>query len=205
MKLTVISPDTFDPRENAVIDALFAAGLERYHVRKPTATSEALEAWLRLIPEKWRPRLILHTHHELVAQFGLAGSHYRGTSQLRPPVPSSGIPCASRTCRDLPTLRAALGHYDSVFVSPVFPSISKHNFGPTGALPEARLRGLLSARTTAQRRTTVFALGGITAANASRCGALGFDGVAVRGAIWHSDDPVRAFKQLQNALPFRGT
>jgi thiamine-phosphate pyrophosphorylase len=84
-----------------------------------------------------------------------------------------------------------LGHYDSVFVSPVFPSISKHNFGPTGALPEARLRGLLSARTTAQRRTTVFALGGITAANASRCGALGFDGVAVRGAIWQSDSIYR--------------
>jgi thiamine-phosphate pyrophosphorylase len=201
MKLTVISPSHFDPREYSVIDALFAAGLERYDVRKPEASALELEAWISLIPEKWRSRLMLHTHHEFVAQFGLAGCHYRGTDRPRRSESSSGKGYTSHTCHDLPTLRAALGYYDSVFVSSMFP----RNNGPTSALPDGRLRALLSARTTAQRRTTVFALGGVTAATIPHCSSLGFDGIAVKSAVWRSDDPIRAFRQIKKALPAAGT
>lgn len=77
MKPIVISPEHEDPREVAVLGDLFAAGLERYHVRKPTWSREKLEAWLRALPREWRPRLVLHTHHALVASLALGGAHER--------------------------------------------------------------------------------------------------------------------------------
>src|SRR4051812_11059749 len=135
MKLVVISPEGDEPRETAVLGELFAAGLERYHVRKPHWPVVKLESWLGSLPREWRSRLVLHQHHELVRALGLGGEHWRdekvgqiipnpSPQQLRTlaerrvkdnaPYP----PITSRSCHDLATLRASLGRYDSVFFSP---------------------------------------------------------------------------------------
>src|SRR5580704_15973511 len=82
MKLVVISPEGDDPRETAVLGALLAAGLERYHVRKPHWPAAQLEAWLHTLPADWHSRLVLHQHHELVAKFGLLGRHWRDGDSL---------------------------------------------------------------------------------------------------------------------------
>jgi thiamine-phosphate pyrophosphorylase len=240
MKLVVISPEQDDPREIAVLGALFAAGLERYHVRKPHWSAAQLETWLSALPAEWRPRLVLHSHHELVAMFGLGGYHWRdekggaacpqdAVSALR----STRSTFTSRSCHDFTTLRASLGHYDSMFFGPVFPSISKpgymteltaqvergvpglHSFsegGPTRSfenedlnasgrrIPPTELSSLLNSRTANERRTTVLALGGVTAERLPQARALGFDGVAVLGAVWQAADPVAAFCEIQSAV-----
>src|SRR5580700_4758434 len=82
MKLAIISPEHDDPRETAVLGALLAAGLERYHVRKPHWPAAQLETWLRTLPADWCSRLVLHQHHELVAKFGLLGRHWRDDDSL---------------------------------------------------------------------------------------------------------------------------
>src|SRR5581483_5446465 len=125
-----------DARELAVLEALFAAGLERYHVRKPRASAAELEIWIGRVPEKWRARLVLHQHHALVARRQLGGYHWRdeaggGLSKglFRPEAPKSELQTSrvretrfiSRSCHDLATLRASFGRYDSVFFGPVFP------------------------------------------------------------------------------------
>jgi thiamine-phosphate pyrophosphorylase len=46
----------------------------------------------------------------------------------------------------------------------------------------------------------VLALGGITPERVGEVHALGFDGVAVLGAIWGAADPVRVFGNFQEAL-----
>lgn len=208
MKLVVISPEHDDPRETAVLGELFALGLERYHMRKPTWPRERLEAWLRALPHAWRTRLVLHQHHELVEALGLGGVHERDepvgqVSDLTRPAQKSGQRpdlLTSRSCHDLATLRASLGHYDAVFFSPVFPSVSKPGYGPRseGALGE--ISAVLAQRTAAERRTSVLALGGITAETAPRALALGFDGVAVLGAVWLAKDPVAAFRAVGASL-----
>jgi thiamine-phosphate pyrophosphorylase len=207
VKLIVISPESDDPREIAVMGALFAAGLERYHVRKPYWPAAKLEAWLRALPAEWCPRLVLHSHHELVAERGLGGDkcaslggrHWRDDDSA-PSTPPDGEGLTSRSCHDLVALRTALGSYDSVFFGPMFPSLSKSGHGLRGDFSVDKLSVLLAQRTSSERRTAVLALGGVTVERLLRCRELGFDGVAVLGAVWQSVDPVAAFSEIQDAV-----
>jgi thiamine-phosphate pyrophosphorylase len=198
MKLVVISPEGYEPREHAVLAELFAAGLERYHLRKPQWTEHVLRNFIRLIPEKWRARLVLHQHHKLAQELDCGGLHFKD-SEVEPAL-RAGLKrhFSSRSCHALSTMTAAIGRFDSVFFSPVFPSISKPGYEPTTAVPE--VAEFLARRTEAQRQTVVIALGGITPANAARCAELGFDGVAVLGALWQTAEPLKVFDQLQQAL-----
>lgn len=217
MKLIVISPEGDEAREVPALMAMLAAGLARYHVRKPAWSREKLAAWLRVLPERWRPRLVLHQHHDLVDEFGLGGRHWRadGTALLEPPAASMtpfgqterAVPgsLSSRSCHDLATLRSSLGRYDAVLVGPVFASVSKQGHGPDGKLNLNELYQLLRHRTSHQRHTEVVALGGLTPANAARCRNFGFDGVATLGSVWQSPDPVRAFTEIQSALAHHAT
>ncbi len=167
----LITPERDHPREHAVLEALFANGLERCHVRKPRASADELRAWIAQVPPQARSRLVVHQHHELVDEFGLGGRHWRDTyADL--PTGGSGLPqrqtaagvsgpgaCdrpsafvrgglarasggfTSRSCHDLQTLRASLGRFDSVFLSPVFSSISKPGYGPSADLATEQMRG----------------------------------------------------------------
>jgi thiamine-phosphate pyrophosphorylase len=200
MKLVVISPEGYEPREHAVLAELFAAGLERYHLRKPQWTEHVLRNFVRLIPEKWHARLVLHQHHELSHELGCGGVHFKDDGLEPEPAvhADSGTLLTSRSCHALSTLSAALDRFDAVFFSPVFPSISKPGYAPATAVPE--VAEFLARRTGARRQAEVIALGGITPANAAYCAELGFDGVAVLGALWQAAEPLKVFDQLQQAL-----
>lgn len=57
-----------------------------------------------------------------------------------------------------------------------------------------------SFRLPESRACPVYALGGIDAGNAARALALGFDGLAVLGAVWDCGErPVKAFERIQEA------
>ncbi|HXQ82070.1 MAG TPA: thiamine phosphate synthase [Opitutaceae bacterium] len=200
MQIVVISPESRDPREVPAMKRFFAEGLERYHVRKPSWTARELEAWLRLLPGEWRPRMILHEHHSLVEELGLGGRHDKDTAPGGRPPPGG----SSRSCHDLPSLRRHLMAYDSVLFGPVFPSLSKPGYGPPADFPWYELWALMRQR----RRTAVagfpgparvLAIGGITVPRLARCFEIGFDGAAVLGAVWNDSDPARAFERIRNA------
>jgi len=200
MKLAVISPESDEPREHAVLAALCEAGLERYQVRKPSWSREKLAAWLAEVPARHRARLVLHQHHALAVEFSCGGVHFKANDETQPPAVAGLF--TSRSCHTLAELSDALGRYDSVFFSPVFPSISKVGYQPQ--VDQAELTAMLHARTEAQRRTTVIALGGVTPENCACCAELGFDGVAVLGALWQSAAPLDVFHQLKRALTVSG-
>jgi thiamine-phosphate pyrophosphorylase len=205
MKIVVVSPASDEPREHAVLAELFSSGLERYHVRKPQWSGAKLSSWLRLVAVDRRARLVLHQHHELATEYGCGGMHFKDFEgrDNAPHCPRPAVapkPClfTSRSCHDLATLDSALGRFDAVFLSPVFPSISKPSYQPT--LKHAVVTERLVRRTAAERRTEVIALGGITPANASCCAELGFDGLAVLGALWQATEPLKIFEQLQQSI-----
>lgn len=203
--LVVISPEEERPDELAVVAELFAAGLERYHVRKPRWSAAQLEAWVAGVPACRRPRLVLHQGHELVGRLGLGGRHWRdepgalGSDAEVQAARHAGV-FTSRSCHGLDTLRAALGAYDAVFFGPVCASLSKPGYGPRSDDLGETAGAILRRRTGLERQTRVIALGGITVETAPRVIALGFDGVAVLGAVWMAPDPVVAFGALQRAV-----
>jgi thiamine-phosphate pyrophosphorylase len=190
MRIVVISPESADPREVPAMEGFFAAGLERYHVRKPSWTAQELEEWLRGLPVEWRSRIVIHQHHGLASVLGLGGRHERGDSQR-----AEG---QSRSCHDLVALRRYLRSFAQVMFGPVFASLTKAGYGPAPDFPWNELQGVLKARD--ERATaTVLAIGGVTAGRLGRCAELGFDGAAVMGAVWSEADPVRAFAEITEA------
>jgi thiamine-phosphate pyrophosphorylase len=190
MRIVVISPESADSRELPAMNAMFAAGLARYHVRKPAWSPASLEAWLGHIPEVWRPRIILHQHHALAAKLGLGGTHDRDEQGIR------AAPGFSRSCHDLASLRQHLPQYESIFFGPVFPSISKPGYAPAMDFAWDELKAVLRGRSAADAR--VFAVGGVTSGGLHRCLELGFDGAGVLGAVWNEMDPVGAYLGIRD-------
>lgn len=195
MMLVVISPERDRADEIPTLVRLFEAGLDRYHVRKPHASLADLARWLDAVPAVYRPRLILHQHHELVERFGLGGRHWPDRGDVALDTSRRGG-WRSGSCHDLDTLSGAFGCFDSVFLSPVFPSVSKPGYGPKDQTLISAVAARISTRSEAERKTAVLALGGITLETAPRALALGFDGFAALGAVWHSVTPVAAFQKL---------
>ena len=196
MELALISPEHEEPRERRLLKALFSAGLSRYHVRRPEWDGSKVRRWLMAAPATWRRHLVLHGHPELAQEFGLLGAHYPAAQAPLSPPP--GI-ASSRACHTLEELDASLGRYDSILLSPIFPSISKPGRGPSEALSLENISRRLSRRTREERKTLVYALGGVTAERLSTCQQAGFDGAAVLGVVWEAADPVQTFAQLRHS------
>ncbi|MBN8217371.1 MAG: thiamine phosphate synthase [Spirochaetes bacterium] len=194
MRLVVVTPESDYPREHEILAALFGEGLTHVHVRKPAWGKEAFGAWMVRIPAEYRPRLVLHQHHELGDPSGGLHQTERSAGQL----PREGG-FRSRAVHDLKTLATAWGCYDRVLLSPVFPSISKPGHGPDARLDHRAIASALAARPAKERPTEVLALGGVDATRIPLCAALGFDGVAVLGAVWNAPDPLIAFRGLSAA------
>lgn len=189
MKLIVISPEAEDVHEHAVLAQLFAAGLTSYHLRKPTWTRDQLAAWLRELPVDFHASIVLHSHHDLAAEFQIGGVH-------NAPAATPFASLRSHAVHSLAELGGLLDASARLLFSPVFPSFSKPGYGPSPDLSFGELRSILAL----PRRAEVIALGGINASRIQACRELGFDGVAVLGAVWQAVDPVCAFAELQNAL-----
>lgn len=199
MKLIVISPEAEESHEHRVLAELFACGLTDYHLRKPSWSRAQMCGWLSELPERFHPRIIVHSHHDLSSDFALGGLHFRDQSDQSKSNPlcyTSRSMLCSRSVHTLKDLRNSLGEFDRVFFSPVFPSISKSGYAPSGSFSGAELKGVI----TLPRRAEVIALGGITVSRIPDCIQFGFDGVAVLGAIWQAPDPLLAYTQLQEAL-----
>ena len=200
VRLIVISPEAEDARELAVLAELFGAGLMHYHLRKPGWDRVQLAAWLRALPASLHGRVLLHTHHDLASEFSLGGLHDRDqpSRQVCHPIGdtlTSGL-LLSRAVHALSSLRVFFNSYDRLLLSPVFPSLSKPGHGSAADFDWRELQSILDL----PRRAEVIALGGIDVARVPACQELGFDGVAVLGAIWQADEPLRVFNQLQDVL-----
>jgi len=193
--LIVISPEDEEEREHAVLVQLFDAGLQSYHLRKPAWNGVQLAAWLRALPTEFHSRIVLHSRHELIGQFALGGLHQRDKAGGIL-AHTSRLGLRSRAVHDLATLSASLTQYDRVLFSPLFPSISKPGYAPFPAISRDELRTILALL----RRARVIALGGVDRSKLNTCAELGFDGVAVLGAVWRTADPVKSFCELQQAL-----
>jgi thiamine-phosphate pyrophosphorylase len=198
MKLVLITPPKFFVEEDQIITSLFEEGLDILHLRKPGSAPMYSERLLTLIPKQYHKRIVTHDHFYLKEEYNLMGIHLNSRN---PDVPLNYKGHVSCSCHSLEEVKQKKGHFNYVFMSPVFDSVSKKeylsNFTPE-ELKEASKHGIIDKR--------VIALGGITTDNIRTIKKYGFGGAAILGDIWDRFDEhdtinfaevLQRFKQLK--------
>lgn len=188
MKIILITRPDFFEDELPLVNDMFADGLEILHLRKPNYTFAEMENFVLSVSPRWRNRVVVHSHFELVERFGLRGAHM-GVNR---PLNIEGFKgTKSFSCHSLKEVETHKPECNYVFLSPIFNSISKQGYNSAFTsedLSRAHSSGLIDHK--------VMALGGIDADNIDIVRRLGFGGVAVLGTVWKSQNPVEALREL---------
>lgn len=201
MRILAVSPESEYADEPELIMRLLDAGLDRYHVRKPSWDLAAYGSLIEAVAVAYRSRLSIHQFPELSQRYSI-GFHLKDAEagSTAPAGESHGEVIAfgprlrSRSLHRLSGLAASVSGFYYSFLSPVYPSLSKPGYRATWS--QAELRAALAL----PRSGRLYALGGITPANAPKALELGFDGVVLHGALWQSSDPVQVVRHCRKEL-----
>ncbi|WP_339925184.1 thiamine phosphate synthase [uncultured Cyclobacterium sp.] len=190
--LVLITLEKNNDSEKEQLTQIFESGLSLLHVRKPEISEEELRSWLSGFEECCLRKMVLHQHHRLAASFPVKGIHL--TEHLRSKNKELvqyieryklGGFTVSSSFHDPEKIKNEASLFDYSFLSPVFTSISKDGYEGQGFdvknLPFKTI-----------------ALGGIKAEKISKAKELGYDGVAILGAIWQSENKEGAFTEIFN-------
>ncbi|SHI82901.1 thiamine-phosphate pyrophosphorylase [Mesonia phycicola] len=189
--LIVITSEEFVEDEINIIKRLLKEGLTTLHVRKPFFSSEEMKRWLFNFHAEEHQQMMLHQHHFLAEDFQLKGIHLKeehrksikGKEQdFLEKIKSQGW-VLSTSFHELQEVENQT-LFDYAFLSPVFTSISKHNY-------EGKKFSVQ------QNKRPVIALGGIKTENIEKAYQLGYQGVAVLGCVWHQENVITSFKNIK--------
>lgn len=206
MKIIIITLPEFFEGETALVNRLFEQGkIERLHLRKPKATEQQMAGWIEQIALPFRHLIVLHDHHQLAYSYKLGGIHLNSRNpdvpmwteelQSQETLQNAVLPQAgtaslwgnftiSRSCHSLNEVRRYKKECDYLFLSPIYDSISKEDYGAAFSreeLAEAKGEGLL--------QDNVIALGGISPDKLAEVELSGFAGAAMLGAFWQENIP----------------
>ncbi|MBR4327222.1 MAG: thiamine phosphate synthase [Bacteroidales bacterium] len=194
MLIVITTPDFF-AGEADLINLLFVNGLQRLHLRKPDSTRADYEGLLKTIAPEFLPKIVLHDHFDLAAEYGVHGVHLNRRNNQ---IPKGFCGSVSKSLHTVEELSAEGNNYDYVTISPIFDSVSKQGYNSQFShekLMEMRHNGLIDSH--------VIALGGITPQNIAQLQQYGFGGAMVLGALWNRrgdrESFLEVFRDLQTA------
>jgi len=197
MELVVISSPRKKEGEVADTIRMFEAGLQRFHLRKPGVSKKYIKEYIELIPERYRNRIVIHSHHGYAHKYKLGGihiskKHRKSPFKLRMRMywyrfrrPNFII---TRSCHKLGDLTAERLPYSYVFLSPIFDSISVNSL--SGGFSKRGLKNTLE-----ESRLRVYAMGGIEPNRFQQIADLGFQGAAILGYLWSADNRLAAYEK----------
>jgi len=167
----------FYPGEAADIEQRLVSGKFDYvHVRKPECTAGQLTRLLDTINPLVRERLTLHEHFDIAAEYGIGGVHLNSRN---PVAPANWAGRVSRSCHSVAECTEITGN-DYIFISPVFPSISKPGY--KNNFDEQELAEYLAGA----HSSATIALGGVTQGRIGQVRRMGFDGYAMLADAWRA-------------------
>jgi thiamine-phosphate pyrophosphorylase len=187
--IVITNPSTISG-EISIIDSLFEEGLSLLHIRKPELSALEVAQFINQIKVKFRSNLVLHSHHQLAADFGINRLHFSEKGRNNKTFGTRNSMSFSTSTHSIEDFNSLENDFEYAFLSPVFKSISKEDYHPKENLFEA-----LKSRT--NYKIKVIALGGIDSENIQKALENGFDNVALLGSIWNSKNPVKQFKLCQ--------
>jgi len=191
--MIVITNPSAIANEISIIDSLFEEGLSLLHIRKPGFSAFEIAQFIQQIKLEYRSKLALHNHHNLAEDFGINRIHFSEKERKNSFLTDRNQKIFSTSTHAIEDFNALENDFDYAFLSPVFTSISKENYYPKQNLFEA-----LKRRT--NFNTKVIALGGISDENIKKTLENGFDDVAVLGAVWNHEHPIKQFKLCQKIV-----
>ncbi len=196
MKLIVLSYPEFFDKENDVLTQFFEMGLQCFHLRKYGSSELVIRQFLDSLPQQYLNRIVLHHHHHLAEDYEVSGVHFNTYTPYQNPVSNLK---QSASCHSIEELEALSDKISYSFLSPIFNSISKPEY-KSAFVDHFSLKQQLKSISNVE----VVALGGVSADKIETASQLGFDGVAVLGAIWgnlklknNSAQCVHTFNELQ--------
>jgi thiamine-phosphate pyrophosphorylase len=193
MIIVISSPETID-NEHEIINNLFAEGMDRFHLRKPSDSKEKIKALLNKINPQYYSKIALHQFHEMAEEFGITRLHYK--KKVRRKAKEEELIknkqkgyLLSTSVHSIKSYSRLLQYYDYTFMGPVFNSISKTGY-MDGFWKDMDI-------TDDKGAIKMIAIGGVTSENMDKVYRMGFDGVAVLGTIWkHPELAIKNFKKL---------
>lgn len=193
MKVIVLTPDNGSFEEIPTVISLFEQGLPLLHLKKTKFGFDDFERYLKGIPLHFHNRIVVHGHYRLAIKYKLAGVHLhrkhrsgawknqfkRFILRLRYP---GGLICT--TFHSLHSLRENRTRYDYVILSKVFNDKTHYS-----AYEAAGINLLKTS--IRDSKTSVVAMGGVTATKLDVVKAAGFSGVGLSSAMWDASDAER--------------
>ena len=179
LQIAITQPFAVDG-EDAIIRHLLANGFDIVHLRKPDTDIDYCRELLRRLSPIEQRRIVVHDYPTLYEEFALRGihinhnissypTHYRGTR--------------TRSCHTFEEVIRYKKECDYLFLSPIFDSISKHDYHSKfshNELLRASNEGIIDHK--------VIALGGVTHDKIEYLESLNFGGVAMLGALCNNSD-----------------
>ena len=197
MKLCLITSPGPVSDEEALIAEMLHHKQVNLHIRKPQFSDDEYFQFLSRLPDQALEKSVLHSSYDLASKFKVYGIHLPEKNRLQVETNELNLPKGVRL------VSSSFHSFDEIYscdldleyglLSPVFDSISKPDHVSGFDVDE-----LLT--NVPESKIPLFALGGIYRGNISRAKELGFQGIAVLGAIWNSKDPVQSFHQLMTKL-----
>lgn len=198
MKIVAISQPKMIENEHLIIQQLFEAGLDTFHIRKPRLRTQQLMEYIEKIPAQFHNRLIIHSHHRLARKYNLLGIHYTRL-HLEPTFKNwwreKKLSLVKRKLVRTSSHNKLASLYDQseiafdyVFLSPIFDSI-------TGKYQSGFYEDSIKA---AVQKTglKIVARGGIDISRIEKVNELGFYGMALYSCLWNSQTPVEEFLKI---------
>ena len=189
MELIVIAKPTVFKEESKLINQLFEAGLQVFHLRKENVDEAAYRKIIEGISSEYHPQIALHHFHSLAGDYNIQRIHH--TENFRKERDNVELPenkIFSTSIHHLADMEQ-IKQYQYIFFGPVFNSLSKPGY--RGVIPpDFRLEKQQSI-------PKIIALGGIGLTEIDQVKTMNFDGVALLGSIWN--DPSLALTNFKKA------
>lgn len=191
--MIVITNPSAVTNEISIIESLFDEGLFLLHIRKPDFSEYEMAQYIHQIKLEFRSKLVLHSHHQMADDFGINRIHFSETERKKIDFKTIENMILSTSTHSIEDFNALENIFEYAFLSPVFTSISKENYTPkTNLLEDVKQRTNFDSK--------MVALSGIHPGNIEKTLQKGFDNVALLGAIWNNENPIKQFKLCQQIV-----
>lgn len=170
--IAITPPDFYPEEAERIVDLLEKGEVDFVHIRKPDATAEDIRSLILQIDAKWHSFLKLHDQFELTREFHIGGCHLNS----RNPASPENVKSLSKSIHSIDEIDDNQ-HFEYIFLSPVFDSISKKGYKANIKLDgiQDKIFG-----------KNVIALGGVTPDKFPLLKKSGFKGAAMLGHFFPS-------------------